>query len=167
MPSVNLGTNPARAYWGAIRAGVSNHENTSQIWGRIRDASSALGLGSPGVSASQVGQLVGLATRMRAASDALNAAGSGAFDPETMLGTSLQAATRGIESETQMFMTTYQVEANRNGIVEQFYVNGPVMSTLPADIGDLTQDGLDLVGGSPTLGGVGDVQIIGMQINSV
>lgn len=163
----DIGTNPARPYWGTIQAGAYQGLTTQALWGNLNDAAAELGLESPGVSASAVGQLVGLANRMKAAGAALMAQGSGPLDPTTMVGTEITAATRGIGDLATQFQARYLVQYDTPGGPQQRWMTGQLLDNLPATTDELQADGMDLASSYSDDFGGATPTIVGMQINRV
>lgn len=58
-------------YWGVVAESARQGWSTATLWDAIRGAAASLGLDSPGVSASQISTLRGMAGQLQAASDRL------------------------------------------------------------------------------------------------
>lgn len=164
---INIGSNRGRVYWGTVMGGVFAGLNTVDLWGAVHDAAAELGLPSPGVSAAEIGQLVGIANRIKAAGAALMRSEGGPLDPTTMIGTDITAATRGVTGLADQFQARYLVEYDTPGGPQRRWMTGQLLDQLPATVDELQADGMDLAATYSDDFGGATPTIIDMQLNAV
>lgn len=139
MPNLSPAGQRALTYWGSIQASVSDRATTSEIWGAIRDAQTALGDGAPSVSVGGVNELRGYAAQIRNAGERYENA-----RPEEPLDARMIApAPWGRSQAEQNAVPMYQIRFEHNTITEgtwshdmrTMYIRG----TTPPTVGDLFQ----------------------------
>lgn len=167
MTTGDIGSNPARAYWGVIQSAVYQGATTQDVWAALHDAASNLGMPSVGADAIQVGQLVSLAAKMRNAMGKLTNAAPGTPITTDMIGTDITAATRGLTNLAQQYQTRYLIEFQTSTGVVQEWRSSQIFDTLPDSVDDLIDDGIEIGDTSPPSGDAVATSVIGMSLNVV
>lgn len=167
MPSGDIGSNPARAYWGVIQSAVYQGATTQDVWGALHDAAANLGMTSIGADAIQVGQLVSLAVKMRNAAGNLTNAAPGTPIDSSMIGMDITAATRGLSNLTAQYQTRYLIEyQTATGIVQEWRT-GQIMEGLPDSVDDLIDDGIEIGDTSLPSDDAVATSVVSMSLNMV
>jgi hypothetical protein len=172
MPTAQQVSTAISKYWGIVMSAATQHLNTADLWGAIRDAAEAAGLASPGVSASAISVVRGQAGRIAAATENLAAA-----QPELGLDASMIAQapwSRPLadQNTTPLYQVRFEstVITPEGGTLTQWQTT-MVQGSLPGTVGDLTdlvtQDAqlMAAAGGGPgtprgNLAGIGSISVI-------
>lgn len=135
----NAGRLPsALVYWNNILESVSERASTADTWQAIRDAATALGRDSPGVTVGQVNELRGYAAGIRNASERI-----GRANPTDTLGPTLTATapwsrSQGLQNATPMYQIQFEHQTMTEGQTDTNWRTLMIRGTTPPTVGDLT-----------------------------
>lgn len=125
-------------YWGTIRGGVAQRESTAQLWGRINDVATTLGMPSAGLSLNSFNQMRSSAAGIRNSSERLAAApGEYALDAQ-FIGSTPYARSLQAQADAPQWRVGFQhTTTNEAGDETTDYRSVRFTGQLPATLDDL------------------------------
>lgn len=139
MRELSPAAQKALAYWPQIEYAAAYRMTTADLWNAIRDEAERLGLASPGVPLQGVNELRGIATRIQASSDRLNAARDEQRITRLMRAEAPWRRTYRAQRANPMFSVRFAHTFTSNG--EQFteWRTSVFQGRAPATVGQLRQ----------------------------